>query len=292
MEALKIIFTGIIDGLTGFLPVSSSGHLAVLRNVLGIVADSSVLFDIFLKTAALVVIVIAFKKDVIGLLKAARDLLRIAVVNIFITFSNIGKEKKEAYYPAASTSYRKLALMILLALIPTGFIGYIGRDFASVAAGTVFFPGICIVATGVMLYMTEGIPQCNIVPLEASWFSAFVIGAVQGISVLPGLSRCGLVIAACLLFGYDKKLTFKFTFLSAIPALVGAIAVDVAELVDEGAADVNNIGFYIIAAVMAVITGYIGLSIVNKTIKKGKFKPFSIYCLVVGGITLASMILM
>ncbi len=292
MEALKIIFTGIIDGLTGFLPVSSSGHLAVLKNVLGLVADTGALFDIFLKIAAFIVIVIAFKKDVTGLLKALVDVIKITFANLIIAFSNIGGRNKNEYYPVAGTSYRKLLLMILVALIPTAVIGYVGREFAAVAAGTVFFPGICIVATGVMLYMTEGITTGDIIPLEASWFSAFVIGAVQGISVLPGLSRCGLVVAACFLFGFDKKLTFKFSFLTAIPALIGAVVVDILDLIEYGVEDVNNIFFYIIAMVMAVITGYIGLAIIKKTINRGRFKGFSLYCLIMGGITLASIILM
>lgn len=291
MEVLKIIISGIIDGLTGFLPVSSSGHLAVLRNVFGFGPAQSLLFDALLKFSAILVIVFGFYKDVRRLFRAFAGLLKIFAANILTFFGNMGRREKTEYYPV-SGAYRRLALLILAATVSGGIVGCTSRDFAAYAAGTRLFPGIFLVATGVMLFLTRGIPKGRITPREAELFSAFVIGGVQGLSVLPGLARCGMVITACLLFGYDRKLTFKFTFLSALPALLGAIVLDIIDMVRLGVADGGNTVWYILAAVLAAAAGYFGLIIVNKALKRGRFLGFSIYCLVLGAVTLASIVVM
>lgn len=289
MEALKIIISGIINGLTDFLPVSSSGHLAVLRNVLHFGAAQSLLFDVLLKLAAIAVIVAGFYKDVVRILKAFLELITIGLSNLVTFFGNIGRTDKKEYY-LLTGAYRWLALMLLAATCSTGIVGCMGRDFAVYASKTVVFPGIFLVATGVMLFLTGGIRTGRISVREAGVFEAFVIGGVQGLSVLPGLARCGMVIAACLLFGFDRKLTWRFTFLSALPSLAGAIVLDIIDMVRFGIADGKNTGWYILAAVLAAVTGYIGLVWVRKSLYKGKFLIYSIYCLVLGAFTLASIV--
>ena len=183
MEALKIIISGMIDGLTGFLPVSSSGHLLMLKNVFGFGEGDSILFDIFLKLATIAVIVFVFRKDILRMIKLESDI------------------------------YRRLALLILTATASTGIVGLGCRSFAGYAAGTVFFSGIFMIITGVMLFITDGIKKGEVKISDAGFFEAVVIGGVQGLSALPGLSRCGMVITVCLLFGFDRKLTWRFSFL-------------------------------------------------------------------------------
>lgn len=262
MEALKIIISGIIDGITGFLPVSSSGHLLMLKNVFGFGVGNSVLFDMFLKLATIAVIVFAFRKDIV----------RIARLE--------------------SGAYRKLALLILTATVSTGIVGVACRGFAAYAAETVLFPGIFLVATGVMLFLTDGIRNGEMQIGDVGFFEAFVVGAVQGLAALPGLSRCGMVITVCLLFGFSKKLTWRFTFLSAVPALIGSVVLDIVDLIRFGASDAWNTGWYIVAMIFAMITGYIGLILLNKILRRGKFRILSVYCLALGGFMLASMIVM
>lgn len=262
MEALKIIISGMIDGLTGFLPVSSSGHLLMLKNVFGFGEGDSILFDIFLKLATIAVIVFVFRKDILRMIKLESDI------------------------------YRRLVLLILTATVSTGIVGLGCRSFAGYAAGTVFFPGIFMIITGVMLFITDGIKKGEVKISEAGFFEAVVIGGVQGLSALPGLSRCGMVITVCLLFGFDRKLTWRFSFLCAIPSLLGAIILDIIDLARFGAADVANTGWYILASVFAMLTGYIGLVILNQILKRRRFRILSVYCLALGGFMLASMIVM
>ena len=262
MEALKIIISGMIDGLTGFLPVSSSGHLLMLKNVFGFGEGDSILFDLFLKLATIAVIVFVFRKDILRMIKLESDI------------------------------YRRLALLILTATVSTGIVGLGCRSFAGYAAGTVFFPGIFMIITGVMLFITDGIKKGEVKISDAGFFEAVVIGGVQGLSVLPGLSRCGMVITVCLLFGFDRKLTWRFSFLCAIPSLLGTIILDIIDLARFGAADVANTGWYILASVFAVLTGYIGLVILNQILKRRRFRILSVYCLALGGFMLASMIVM
>ena len=262
MEALKIIISGMIDGLTGFLPVSSSGHLLMLKNVFGFGEGDSILFDIFLKLATIAVIVFVFRKDILRMIKLESDI------------------------------YRRLALLILTATVSTGIVGLGCRSFAGYAAGTVFFPGIFMIITGVMLFITDGIKKGEVKISEAGFFEAVVIGGVQGLSALPGLSRCGMVITVCLLFGFDRKLTWRFSFLCAIPSLLGAIILDIIDLARFGAADVANTGWYILASVFAMLTGYIGLVILNQILKRRRFRILSVYYLALGVFMLASMIVM
>lgn len=262
LQILKIIISGMVDGLTGFLPVSSSGHLMALNNVLGFGVGNSVLFDMMLKIASIAVIAFAFRRDMVRLLKPD------------------------------SGAYRKLALMILTATIATGITGVACRSFAIYAANTVFFPGVFLIITGVMLFLTKGIKAGGLKISDVGFFEAFVTGAVQGLSVLPGLSRCGMVMTVCMLFGFEKKLTWRFTFLSAVPSLIGAVLLDIFDLVSFGVSDAGNTGWYILAAVFAMITGYLGLVIVNRILRRGRFMIPAVYCLVLGGCVMASMVVL
>ena len=262
MEVLKIIISGLIDGLTGFLPVSSSGHLLMLKNVFGFGEGDSIIFDLFLKLATIVVIVFAFRRDILKLIRLESGI------------------------------YRRLALMILAATVSTGIVGLGCRSFAGYASGTVIFPGIFMIVTGVMLFVTDGIKKGEVKISDAGLFEAVVIGGVQGLAVLPGLSRCGMVITVCLLFGFDRKLTWKFSFLCAVPSLVGTVVLDIMDLVRYGAADVANTGWYILASVLAAVSGYIGLVLLNQILKRRRFCILSVYCLALGGFMLASTIVL
>lgn len=262
MEALKIIVSGMIDGLTGFLPVSSSGHLLMLKNVFGFGEGDSIIFDLCLKLATIIVILFAFRKDVARMIRLESGI------------------------------YVKLALMILVATVSTGIVGLGCRSFAVYAAKSVFFPGIFMILTGVMLFVTDGVKKGEVRISDAGFFEAVVIGGVQGLSVLPGLSRCGMVITTCLLLGFDRKLTWRFSFLCAVPSLIGAVILDIIDIARFGVNDVGNTGWYISASVFAVITGYIGLVILNQILRRRRFRILSVYCLALGGFMLASMIVM
>ena len=291
MDALKIIISGIIDGITGFLPISSSGHMAVLRNVLHFGGMDSVLFDMLLKLAAIVVIVLGFKKDVLRLIGAYIELVLIGVDNLRTLFVNIFSHKGDDYYPV-NGAYKRLALMIIAATVSTGIVGLCARDFAAYASGTVLLPGLFLVVTGIMLFLIDGIKKGEVSIKEVGFFEAIAVGGVQGLAVMPGLARCGMVIAVCLLLGFDKKLTWKFTFLAAVPALIGTVILDIVDMVRYGVSDGADTGWYILAALLAVFTGYIGLVLLNRILKRGRFLFLSIYCLVLGAFALASMVVL
>lgn len=263
MEILKIIISGIIDGLTGFLPISSSGHMVFFRNVLGFGPEPSVLFDTFLKLASILVILLAFSGDI----------------------------RKIFSFPSGG-SYRNFTLMLVVSTISTAIVGCAGRELARFAESTVLIPAILMVATGVMLFLTGGIPKGRVSMDEADLLSAFIIGGVQGLSVMPGLARCGMVIACCLLFGYDRKLTWKFTFLSALIPLAGGVVLNIVEMAMKGVGDFSLTVWYILASLLAVVTGYIGLIFTRVALKKNNFMVFAIYCLVLGAVMLASMIVL
>lgn len=290
MEIIKILITGIIDGLTGFLPVSSSGHLAILRNKFGFGVADSILFDICLKLAAFIVIFFVMKKDVIKVLKAGKRVIKAGFANVLLFFANIGKFEKDEYYSLATGNYSKLFCMLMVSLIPTAIVALLTRDLAFALNQMAFIPAIFIIITGVMLYLVSTLENGDVNPMEASYFAAFVIGGVQGLAVFPGLSRCALVLSMCLLFHFDRKFTYKFTFLTAFFALIGAIIVDFIDLFGSEVKDIKWLFCYILAGGLAFCFGYVGLLIVKKSIYKGKFLAYSIYCLVVGAVALAAMV--
>ena len=292
LEFLKTIITGLIDGLTGFLPVGSSGHIAILRNTFGITVKETYLLDICLKLAALAVIVFSMKKDVRGVINGAKRLFVSLLVNISTFFGNINKMDKEEYVRISDYAYTKLLAMILIATIPTGIIGVVSRDLVDIAGGTVIFPGIFTIITGACLFVVNDMADGTVKPKDATYFGAFLIGVFQGFSAFPGLSRVGLVVSCCLLLHFDRKLTFKFTFLSAIPALVGAIFVDIIDLFIYGASDYKMIPAYLLAGILAFITGVFGIRIIHSSILRGKYVFYAIYCLVFGAFALAAMVVL
>lgn len=288
LKALKILFMGLVDGITSFFPISSSGHQAVLNNVFDFGVGDSLLFDSLLSLSIIIVIILGFKKDFVRLIKAFAGLLVTGAINLGIWIKNIFSQEKESYLDINST-YMKMALMILLATISTGIIGCFGRSIAVFASSGRWLVATDFVFTGVMLFLISNKPLANITIKEATFLSAYIIGAVQGLSVMPGMSRCGLVIATCLLFGYEAKLTRRFVFLVAIPSLIGKIVLNVFDMIEFGVKDISNIVWYLLASLLAMISGYFGLRIINKAIKKQNYLFFSIYCLVAGAFVFASI---
>lgn len=291
LEALKILLAGLIDGLTNFLPISSSGHLAIMRNIFHFGVEESCLFDSFLSLATIIVILVGFKKDFIKLLYAFFEVIAMGLGNAVTFFKNLFVKEKDDYYQFDG-AYRKMALMIIVATFATGVVGYAGRTFAAYAATTRYLVGAGFVVTGVMLFLISNQPKGHVSVKDATYLSAFVVGAAQGLSVLPGMARCGLVIATCLMFGYETKLLRRFVFLVAVPSLIGDIILNIADMISGGVTDVRNIGWYLLAFLLAIVTGYVGLIIVNKAIKKGKYLGFALYCLIAGAFTFASMIVL
>ena len=286
MTLLKAIILGIIQGLTEFLPVSSSGHLAIFKELLHIQAASGaseLTFDILLHIGTLVAICFAFHKDIKKMIVEFVLMLRDIFLNAKLFCSKpfgMKKEEKE-YLRIINGSYRKFVLMVIVATIPTGIIGILLKDIVESISSSLPIVGVSLLITAVLLLIADTSENKRKTPRNIPYWQAAIVGVVQGIATIPGISRSGSTISACSFFGFDKKFAVRFSFIMSIPAILGALILDIKDI-DFGKIGGQMWGYYVIGMVLAAVIGYFCIKIVNYLAKERKFKYFSIYCCIAG----------
>lgn len=300
MTLLEAIFMGIIQGLTEFLPVSSSGHLALFRILFGVETETGMLFDVMLHFGTLVAICAVFYKDVAKLIVEGLYILKSGLINLAIFFHNgflqiknmfrkerLSKEELDLgeYHPVANSSYRKFVLLIIVSTIPTGIIGVIGKDMVEMASKILIVPGICLLITAVLLFVADAAKGGDKLPKDITYSNAFIIGIVQGIATLPGISRSGSTMTACLLSGFNRSFAVKYSFIMSMPAILGAM---VLELMDFSAVALapGEVVCYVVGTVIAGVVGYVCIKLMLAVVRNKKFKFFAIYCLLIGLISI------
>ena len=252
-EIISVIFLAIVQGITEWLPISSSGHLVIAQEWLGL--ELPLIFDVMLHVGTLCVIIAVFWKDVV----------KIVIAMVKLDFK---------------TEEGKLALFITVGSVPTALIGLLFHDVFESLFYNVFAVGITLLVTGLFLYISErreGKKKLN-------YLDSLLIGTVQGVAIIPGISRSGLTIATGLLRKVEKETAFKYSFLLSVPAIIGATIAESRELV-IGNADVVAIFFGVITS---FIVGYISLKVLKKIVMKEKFHLFAYYCWIVGAIIVFS----
>lgn len=285
MSLLQAIIMGIIQGLTEFLPVSSSGHLALFKILFGVETDTGMLFDVLLHVGTLIAICIVYYKDIWKLIVEGCCIVRDAVINVVVFVKNKTKREHEPYRRIVNSSYRKFVMLVIVSTIPTGIIGFVGKDVVEKASEILIVPGICLIVTAVLLFIADHTNDGEKTPKTITYTNAFGIGIAQGIATLPGLSRSGTTIAACLFSGFNRKFAVKYSFIMSIPAILGAL---VLELKDFSGVKVEGMElfYYIIGMLIAAVVGYICIKTMLVIVRKKKFTGFAIYCLLVGALSI------
>ena len=301
MSLIEAILMGLIQGLTEFLPVSSSGHLALFKILFGVETETGMLFDVLLHFGTLLAICAVYYKDIarmmiegIVIIKNGAINLAIFFRNMFLRMRNVFRKNKLSekeldlgkYHRVINSNYRKFVMMVIVSIIPTGIIGVIGKDVVEMASEILIVPGICLIITAILLFVADHVKDGNKGPKETSYTNAFVIGIVQGIATLPGISRSGSTITACLLSGFSRSFAVKYSFIMSIPAILGAMLLELFEFTAIDLAP-GEIAGYVIGVVIAGIVGYICIKTMLVVVRKKKFKFFAIYCLAVGIISIA-----
>lgn len=281
MSVLESIFLGIVQGITEFLPVSSSGHLAILENIFHIETNGSMLFDIMLHLGTLVAVFIVYHKDIWSMIKEALFMAGDIFSNLHTFILNKIHKTSLKYKKIVHNSYRKFVVLILVSTVPTGLIGVLGKDIVEGAGETLLIPGICLLITGVLLLMAELKKEGNKTPKTVSYRNGLVIGAAQGLATLPGLSRSGTTIATCLFCGLDRKFAVKYSFILSIPAILGAAVLEIKDVVAEPI-QASQIAVYAVGMVFAGVVGYICIKTMLIIVRKKKFHYFAYYCFAVG----------
>ena len=207
MSLLQAILMGIIQGLTEFLPVSSSGHLALFKILFDVNTDTGILYDVLLHVGTLIAISLVYYRDILKLVVDGCCIIRDAGYNVIVFFRNKTGKEQMAYRRVINSSYRKFAMLIIVSTIPTGIIGYFCKDVVEMASEILIVPGICLIATAVLLLIADHCKDGDKLPKNVTYTDAFSVGIAQGIATLPGLSplryddyrlpACGLSAQFC-----------------------------------------------------------------------------------------------
>ena len=285
MSLFEAIFMGVIQGLTEFLPVSSSGHLAIFKNIFQINTDTGILYDVLLHLGTLIAVFIVYYKDIFKMITEGLGLIGDACCNVGIFFQNKGKKRGLPYRRVIKNGYRKFDMLVIVSTIPTAIIGYVAQDLVEAASEILLIPGICLIITAILLFISDRVPGGNKTPKQVTYTNAFGIGICQGMATLPGLSRSGTTITACIISGFDRNFAVKYSFIMSIPAILGAA---VLQLKDIGSVEVTapEVGSYIAGTAIAAIVGYICIKTLLVIVRKKKFTYFAIYCLLIGALSI------
>lgn len=247
ISIIEGIILGIVQGATEFFPISSSGHLAIIQNIFNL--KIPVAFDVALHIGTLIVIFIVFFKDIIKIIKD------------FFTFN-------------FKTREGKLALYIILASIITAIIGFSFRNLFKSFFYNLSIISLALIFTGLILLLTKLKKSQK---KRINWFDSLLIGAAQGIALIPGISRSGATISTGKFLGIKKQELIKFSFIVSIPSIIGAMIFEFKELSFK----INFLPI-IFGVITSIIIGYIALKLLIRIIKKNKFHYFAYYCLTLG----------
>lgn len=270
METIHAIVLGAIQGLTEFLPVSSSGHLVIFQHLFGM-QEAELFFDISVHMGTLVAVVLFFRKEIASLISSL----------IYATKRILRQEitYKEAWYDAEV----KLALLIVLGSVPTVAIGFLFHQISDLLFSSIGLVGITLIVTGILLWGTRRIDSCGRGIPGFTAPNAFAIGVVQGLAILPGISRSGSTIAAGLYLGLERGVAARYSFLLSIPAIIGA---QLLSLKDMGTS-LPAVHVTLMGTVTAFIVGYLSLAMLMYVVNRGRIYLFAPYCWLLGGIALA-----
>ncbi len=265
MSWLESLLLGIIQGLTEFLPVSSSGHLTILSNLFGLSGEENLTVTVALHVATVLSTVVVLWKEIVWIFK---DLF--------------AKQSWRSY--DGLNDGTKFALNILVSMIPVAIVGFFFKDFVeSVFGSGLLIVGIMLLVTAALLafsYFAKPRPREHITLLHA-----FIIGVGQAVAVLPGLSRSGTTIATGLLLGDKKENLAQFSFLMVIPPVLGEALLDVKDIFEVGfSTAMSGVSPFalLVGVVAAFITGCLACKWMINIVKRGKLVWFAIYCAIVG----------
>lgn len=252
MNLINVVIIGIVQGITEFLPISSSGHLVILQNLFGI-NEGQLTLDIFLHIGTVIPILIIYWQEV-------KDIL------LF---------KKET---------RRLSWLIIIGIIPTGFIGFFLKDFFVGFFSSVLNVGFMLLITGLFLYLVEKFAVSKKGLAEMKEHNAIIIGIAQGLAIIPGISRSGTTITASIFQGLDRESAAKYSFLVSIPVIMGAGLLELKEVFDNGFTGTSNWALIITGAAVAAVTGYLAIKYLLHILKQGSLMVFAYYCWILGGL--------
>jgi len=251
------LILGVVQGITEWLPVSSSGHLAIIQSYLGLSREehSLIFLDIMLHVGTLGVILMAFREDIVKIVKAVARL-------------------------DFKTEEGRLALFILVGSVPTALIVLVFQSVFESFFESLLAIGVALLVTGFFLFASERRKNDK----ELDYLDSLLIGVAQGIAFIPGISRSGVTIATGLLRKVKREAAFRYSFLLSIPAVIGAaIASTITEFRSLSTQDIS-LSLILFGVITSMVLGYVSFKLLQRMVMKGRFHMFAYYCWIVGAI--------
>ncbi|MCD7843050.1 MAG: undecaprenyl-diphosphate phosphatase [Clostridiales bacterium] len=272
MTYLQSAFLGLVQGIAEFLPISSSGHLSLFQNFLGLQSaeETSMFFDVLLHLGTLIAVFIVYWRDIWEM-----------ILEFFRWIGDLthGGTKGKEVPPA-----RRMILLIIVGTLPLFLVLPI-KDLVDGLYSNTYFIGFALLVTGTLLFVSDRMAHGKKTEKTSTIVDALVVGCAQGLATVPGLSRSGTTIAAGLLRGYQREYAVRYSFLMSIPAVIGANILSLKDALEAGI-DADMIPVYLVGVLVATVSGYFAIRLVNLLSDKGKFGAFAYYCWGVGVLAL------
>lgn len=271
MEYLSAAFMGLLQGVTEFLPVSSSGHLSLFQNFFNGKAPDP-LFNVLLHFATLLAVCVVYRADIAAMIaEFFRGVAALA-----------GRKTSGEPTPPA----RRLVLMVILGTLPLAVVLPFKSKIETLGGSTLFI-GCALLVTGLLLFASDRLRPGRKTERSMTVTDALLIGCAQALAVVPGLSRSGTTIAAGTARELERPFAVRFSFLLSLPAVLGATLLEVVDAVQAGI-DTALLPQYILGMAVAAVSGYFAIGLVNLLAKKGRFGAFAYYCWIVGAVTIVA----
>lgn len=270
MEPIQACILGIIQGVTEFLPISSSGHLVVFQHLFGL-KEPQLFFDISVHVGTLAAVIVFFREDIGSILKSTIRLLTACC------------RRDPSSSPGFDDIHIRLVILIITGSIPTGILGLLFHRMSDRIFSSVVMVGIMLTVTGTLLWASKWMKTGSKTVRTFTSKDALAIGLMQGVAILPGISRSGSTIVTGLFFGLNRELAARYSFLLSIPAIAGA---ELLSLKDISVHAISIDTAVLLGSVSACITGYCSLKLLLYLTRKGDLHLFAPYCWLIGILTL------
>ena len=279
MNFLSSIFLGLVQGIAEFLPISSSGHLSLCQHFFGMSdPESSMFFNVLLHLGTLIAIFVYYWQDIVALVKEFVQIIK-----------NLFSKKEKGEKAQRLTPKGRMIVMLVVATLPL-FAVYPIKDKVESLYGNTIFVGVALLVTGTLLFFSDRMAKGKKAARSTTMVDALLIGVGQAVAVVPGLSRSGTSISVGMMRGLKRKFAVRFSFLLSIPAVLGANIVSIGDAVREGI-DPSLLPAYIVGTIVAAVSGYFAIRLVNLLADKGKFGNFAYYCWGIGAAAVAATLI-
>ena len=261
MNVFSSFLLGLVQGVAEFLPISSSGHLAIAQNLLHIDAEVPEFFDVLLHLGTLGAVFVAYWQDI-------KDMI-----------AEFFRSTPKPLPPA-----RRLILLIILGTLPLFAVLPI-KDKVLGLSNNMLFIGGALVVTGFLLFASDRVKKGRKNERTASLLDAVAVGVGQAIATVPGISRSGMTITSGCFVGFERKFAVRFSFLLSIPAVLGANILSLKDAISAGV-DWGQVPVYLVGVLTAAVSGYLCIGLLRRIANKGKFGAFAYYCWAMGLLTI------